>query len=119
MQPGLVMTFATMGQRVWFAWHCLPRDDRGEPPTLRSLEVAHGLANGTLHKLTWDLLKRPGYERLTKVCEALGVTPEWLQTGRGPGPVASWPVPPRPQPPAGAKAAKKSPSGTRKAATQR
>jgi hypothetical protein len=94
--------FQTMGERTWWAWHCLPRDDRGTPPDWRALERSVGLANGTLYKFTWDLTTRPGIDTLEKVASALRTTPEWLHNERGEGPMARWPIPPRPAPPEGA-----------------
>jgi len=88
-----------MGHRAWFAWHCLDRDEFGKPPSLRGLERPGHLANNSLSKLIWDKLKRPGWEQLEKMARALQVTPEWLQQGSGVGPVARWPVLPRPDAP--------------------
>jgi hypothetical protein len=96
--------FQSMGHRAWFAWHALPRDDRGNPPKLRELEREHELPNGSLYKLIWGVLVRPGLVQLVKMAAALGTTPEWLQLERGAAPKASWPVVPRPDPPAGAAA---------------
>lgn len=94
--------FPTMGHRVWFAWKCLPRDPKGNPPTWRELEDRVGLTNGSLYKATWDIAKRPGFDQLEKLALALETTPEWLQHERGDGPRAAWPIEPRPAPPAGA-----------------
>jgi len=85
-----------MGQRAWFALHCLPRDPKGAPPSIRELERRHEISNMGLNRLIWDELKRPGLEVLSKAAAALNTTPEWLQFGRGDGPKASWPVPNRP-----------------------
>jgi lambda repressor-like predicted transcriptional regulator len=85
-----------MAQRAWFAWHCLPRDEKGRPPSWRSLEADHGLSNATLKRLVDGKLPRPGMERLERMAEALGVTPQWLHSGRGEGPLSRWPVPPYP-----------------------
>lgn len=94
--------FPSMGHRVWFAWKCLDRDPKGNPPPWRELEDKVGLTNGSIYKATWDIAKRPGFEQLTKLAEALKTTPEWLQAERGEGPRASRPIEPRPAPPAGA-----------------
>jgi hypothetical protein len=91
-----------MGDRVWFAWKCLPRDDRGESPDWRDLERSVDLSNGTFYKLVWDITTRPAYETLEKAARALGTTMEWLKHERGEGPMARWYVPPRPEPPEGA-----------------
>lgn len=92
--------FPSMGHRAWFAWHCLKRDDRLQPPAWRELERANGLTNGSLYKLIWGKATRPSYDRLVRMARALGCTPEWLINENGPGPVASLPVPPRPAEPA-------------------
>lgn len=85
-----------MGQRAWFAWHALDRDEAGQPPARRELERRHGLTNGALYKLIWDKLKRPGYATVVKAAAALNCTPDWLQSEKGPGPRASLPIVPRP-----------------------
>jgi hypothetical protein len=94
-----MLSSATMGQRAWFAWKCLPRDERGDPPSWRELEEKHGLSNGSIYKLTWDLTTRPSFEQLEKIAAALGTTPGWLQAGKGDGPRARWPVENRPAAP--------------------
>ncbi len=94
-----MLAFGTIGQRAWFAWKCLPRDPKGNPPAWRELEEKHGLSNGSLYKITWDFAKRPGFDQLEKLAAALNVTPQWLMKGTGPGPVAGWPIEPRPAPP--------------------
>ena len=101
--PGLVKSyeFPSRGHRAWFAWKCLPRDERGEPPTFRSLERAHGLANKDLSRLVWDFYKRPSYEKMQRFAAALKTTPEWLEHEEGVGPSAKGYVQPRPEPPAG------------------
>ncbi len=90
-----------MGHRAWFAWHCLERDAHGQPPSLRSLEASERLANNSLSKLIYDKLKRPGWSRLEQMARALRVEPQWLLDGQGSGPVAKWPVGPRPDAPRG------------------
>lgn len=91
-----------MGDRAWFALQCLPRDDRGQPPKVRQLELDHGLSNGAIHKIIWGVTTAPTFPVLRRVAQALGTTPEWLLDGEGEGPRASFPVVPRPEPPKGA-----------------
>lgn len=99
-QPATIAVVAlmlpTMGHRAWFAYQALPRDEHGLPPKRRKLERDNKLANGALRKLIWDLLKRPGYETISRAAAALQCTPEWLMTGEGEGPKASWFILPRP-----------------------
>jgi hypothetical protein len=92
-----------MGHRAWFAWKCLPRDSRGNPPSWRELEGGHGLTNGSIYKIVWDRTTRPSYEQISKVAAALSTTPEWLQREEGAGPLASVYVEPRPVSPEQAK----------------
>jgi len=91
-----------MADRAWFAYQCLPRDDRGEPPDWRVLEREHGLSNGTIYKLIWGITVQPTWDTLEKAATALRVPSEWLRREEGAGPIARWPVPVRPAPPAGA-----------------
>jgi hypothetical protein len=95
------MHFPTRGHRAWWAWHCLPRDDRGQPPTLRSLEKKAGLSNNDLSRLVWDWYVRPSWEKMQRFAVALGTTAEWLEREEGPRPLSAWHVPPRPLPPPG------------------
>ena len=93
----LTVRFETMGQRVWFALQCLPRDSWGKPPEIAPLERSHGLAKAQLQKLLWDMSPRPTYETMQKVATALDTSPDWLLYERGEGPRARWPVQPRPE----------------------
>lgn len=88
--------FQSIGHRAWHAYYCLPRDEKGKPPSYRSLEEAHGVANAGLQKMVKGNLRRPGYEVLSKIAAALNVTPHWLQTGEGEPPRTAHTVPPYP-----------------------
>ncbi len=88
--------FQSLADRAWFAWNCLPRDERGDRPKIRELERANGLTNGSLHRLITGVSVRPGFAQLAKMATALNTTPEWLQFEKGTAPTTSWPVPPRP-----------------------
>jgi hypothetical protein len=92
-------TFKSTGERVWFAWHCLPRNSNRQPPPVRQLEDEYGITDAGLHKLMWDKAKRPGPVQARRIAAALRVSREWLFEGVGEGPKASWPVPPRPPEP--------------------
>jgi hypothetical protein len=108
--------FPTIGHRAWFAYQALARDPHGRPPSRRSLERKYGLSNKDLARLIWDFYERPSYEKMQKFAAALGTTPEWLAREEGPGPQVSFPVPPRPPPPAGMQ--KRTKSGQIKAAKE-
>jgi hypothetical protein len=88
--------FQSLADRAWFAWNCLPRDERGDRPKIRELERSYGLTNGSLHRLINGISVRPGYEQIVKMAAALNTTAEWLQLEKGAAPTTSWPVPPRP-----------------------
>jgi len=85
--------FQSIGHRAWHAYYCLPRDEKGKPPSYRSLEDAHGVSNAGLQKMIKGNLRRPGYEVLSNIAAALKVTPHWLQTGEGEPPKSAWPIP--------------------------
>jgi transcriptional regulator with XRE-family HTH domain len=88
--------FSTISQRAWFAWHCLPRTDKGQPPPISQLERDNGLSHAQLRKIVMGLSKRPSYSTLTRAAQALGCAPEWLADNEGGGPVCSTFVPPGP-----------------------
>lgn len=87
---------STIGQRAWFAWHCLPRNDKGQPPSISQLERDHGLSHAQLRKLVMGLSSRPSYSTLTRAAQALDCAPEWLADSEGTPPVCSVFVPPGP-----------------------
>jgi len=85
--------FSTIAQRAWFAWHCLPRNDKGQPPSINQLERDHGFSHAALRKVIMGRAPRPGYTTLVKAAEALRCDAGWLGSNEGPAPVCSWPVP--------------------------
>lgn len=90
------MELTSMGRRAWFAYQCLPRDEMGRMPPIRRLERENDLSNGAIGKLIWDELTRPSYQTMLRLAKALGCSEEWLTSGTGDGPVARFPVAPRP-----------------------
>lgn len=72
-----------LADRIWLAWHALPRDERGRPPSFASVEQSKEISNGTLQKICSG--KRLGIEAatLSKIAQALGVSADWLLTGAG------------------------------------
>jgi hypothetical protein len=90
--------FQSLGQRAWYAYWCLPRDAKLQPPGYRELERAHKLTNARLQKLVTGQLKRPSYGELIKMAAALKCEPAWLESGAGEAPHAQYPIPPFPEP---------------------
>lgn len=84
-----------LGDRVHFARYCLPRDERGEPPSFASLERAHEISPATLSELVSGKRQNPNQETVVKIARSLGVSVGWLLTGEGPRPVPTGPVPRR------------------------
>jgi len=86
--------------RIWFAYHCLPRDEAGRLPSIRSVEDGHGIAHGTLNKMfeARAKLERTNHERVTRIAEGLRVTTDWLLYGKGVPPTSKVPPPPWPGP---------------------
>lgn len=86
----------TLADRVWYAYHCLPRTGRlRKPPSKRSLEIRYGLSNGMLGRLMAGERQHPEPETLVALAKMFGVTMEWLVTGEGTAPESREPVPPR------------------------
>jgi hypothetical protein len=90
--------FSSIAQRAWFAWHCLPRNEKGQPPSINHLERDHDLSHAQLRKLIMGKAPRPGYTTIVKAARALDCDPGWLGRNEGPRPVTSWLVPPGPPP---------------------
>lgn len=85
--------------RAWLAWHSMPRQPNGRPPSWRGIELDHRLAEGTFSKMFKGERREhalPMYERLAR---ALGCDVLWLVHGVGSPPEPSGPVPPRDAPP--------------------
>jgi hypothetical protein len=84
-----------LADRVWLAYHSLPRDAKGRPPSRRNVELRCGHPRSILSKLFTD--ERESVEAATVVAlsRALGVTADWLLSGVGPAPQPTGPVPPR------------------------
>ncbi len=86
----------SLADRVWFAYHCLPRTGKQQkPPSYRSIESQAGLAGGTFSRLFTGERQNPEPETLVGLGRALGVSLDWLLTGNGNAPTPPGPVPPR------------------------
>ncbi len=76
----------TLGDRVWWAWNCLPRRADGKPDDYLSIEREHGISNGTISQLIkGDRVDVRG-ATLAKLSAALRVSPAWLLERHGPDP---------------------------------
>lgn len=84
------------GERAWRAWHSLPRDENGEPPSQRSIEKRHDLPQGTLSKVFKGDRANLQADTLEQLAEALGTSPAWLLRGHGEPPRLTGPIGPRP-----------------------
>ncbi len=82
----------TLNDRVWYAWHCLPRGANGRPPPWKPFEKLHGIALATFQKLATEDRRSVDFETLVKLARALGVTTDWLSKGEGPAPTPTGPV---------------------------
>ncbi len=85
----------SLADRVWFAYHCLPRQLNGAPLSFRSLEVAHGMPNGAIQKVAMGARKEPARASFRLLARALRVTEAWLEFGGDGGPAPTV-IPPRP-----------------------
>lgn len=85
----------SFGARVWYAYHCLPREKDGSPPELKGFERGHGLSNGVMQKLFDGRQHAVSIEVLPRLAAALGVSAEFLAHGTGPWPEPTGPVPDR------------------------
>lgn len=83
--------------RAWLAWHSMPRGAKGKPPSWRSIELEHKLAEGTFSKLFKGHRTEQGMPMLARIARALHVDVVWLVHGIGDPPTPSGPVPPRGQ----------------------
>lgn len=86
----------TLADRVWFAYHCLPRDAQGDSPSYVALERPWKLPNGTFSRLVTGAREEVRGKTLGRISKALDVPVEWLLNGGDDGPVPTGIVPPRP-----------------------
>jgi hypothetical protein len=86
----------TLADRVWFAYHSLPRDAKGNLPTYVALERPLKLPNGTFSRLIIGARAELRGTTLGLISKALTVRLEWLLNGGDDGPVPTGIVPPRP-----------------------
>ncbi len=84
----------TFSDRAWYAWHCLPRDDEGSPPSPRPWGKTHGVDPSAIGRL-FKGERGMGVDVTRKFAEGLGVSLDWLVSGKGEAPVLTGPLPPR------------------------
>lgn len=85
----------TLADRAWLAYHSLPRNKRGKPPSYRSLEMKRGLSGGTLSRLMMGDRGEHSYDVRLLIAEALQTTVDFLWKGLGDSPKPTGIVPPR------------------------
>jgi transcriptional regulator with XRE-family HTH domain len=91
------MILPTLADRAWYAYHCLPRDRNGKPPTFKELEAAEQLPYSTLSHVMSGRRSQQRHETFAKIARALRVTEAWLRgeaAEHGPTLTGEWP--PRP-----------------------
>lgn len=84
--PAAAPKLDTLAERVWYAWHCLPRAAYGKPPSWRGLEHDHSLPPGVFSALMAG--HRHSVEVATglRMAAALRVGVAWLLFGEGEAP---------------------------------
>ena len=87
---------STIADRVWYAIHCLPRDEHGRAPEMRTLEKKIGLSNGVISTTVRGKRRDHTYRTRSKMADVLGVDMNWLETGKGVAPLLTGALPPRP-----------------------
>lgn len=90
-----VIPLESLNDRVWYAWNCLPRIDRGKPPSWKSLEKKFEISGATFSKLVSGERSTVDADTLTKLARALEVTVAWLASGEGEPPKPTGPIKPR------------------------
>lgn len=85
-------------ERAWLAWHSMPRRASGKPPSWRSIELEHNLAEGTFSKMFKGHRREHGLAMYERLARALRTEVLWLVHGIGMAPKPSGPVPPRDEP---------------------
>lgn len=84
----------SLASRVWYLYHCLPRDEFGNPPSFRELEKVAGLAASTMSRTVSGKRKHHGHETFARIAKVLGVSADLLRTGIGEWPTPTGNIPP-------------------------
>lgn len=82
----------TLADRVWYALHSRPRDERGRPPPPTVIEAQAGLPRGALGRLFRNERKDMRAVSLKRLAPVLGVSVGWLASGEGEPPRLSGPI---------------------------
>ncbi len=85
----------SLGSRAWWAWHCLKRQDNGDPPQLKQFEKDHDIPNGMMARVFSGERRSPTGETLFRIAKALHVSSDFLVRGEGAWPTQTGPVPQR------------------------
>lgn len=87
----------SLADRIWYAYHCLPRDERGEPPQKKEFERKHGIYNGLLAKIFSGERPSPSADAVQQIAKAFGVSVDFLtnEDSREPWPQLTGVMPPR------------------------
>ena len=87
-----------LGDRVWYALNCQPRDEHERPPPPTRFEKPLGnLPRGSLGKIISGLRQEVRDPTLVRIANALKVPVAFLATGEGPRPTLTGPLFPRPR----------------------
>jgi len=92
-----MQSLPTLADRAWYALHCLPRDARGEPPSMRELERAYGLSISTISHTMIGRRKYHHPDTFAKLAQALATTEAFLRgDADATAPTLTGMLPPRP-----------------------
>jgi transcriptional regulator with XRE-family HTH domain len=94
------MQLPSLADRIWYAYHCLPRDQSNALPSFRQLENAYGLSLSTFSRAVAGVRENYWADTIPRMAEALRCTAVFLTEGQGRAPklpIGYW-VPPRPGP---------------------
>lgn len=86
------ISLESLSDRVWFAWNCLPRTNRGKPPSWKQLEKDFEISGATFSKLVSGERSTVDSDTLGKLAQALNVTTDWLTKRKGDDPTPTGPV---------------------------
>jgi hypothetical protein len=86
---------SSLGDRAWWAYHCLPRDEYGSPPPTTALEQRADLSRGLIGKLHNGKQQSVESDIGERLAGVLGTTYDFLIRGLGDWPAPTGPMGPR------------------------